>query len=137
MFKCLVQFKGQEPQLFGIPNVAHVSALASMDNVEWVAGPFGDNGTLLDVHNRISTSLLGEKNVRPVIPAVKVEHFCPTHPTGVLTPRVMSNVMSFIQKQQKISAIKEVRAATSWTLKDTKDFVDFLCAATTWSPSPF
>lgn len=133
MFKCLVKFNGQEPQLFGIPNVAYAKTLATMDDVEWVVGPIGDNGILFDVS--ASTSLMGEVNVKPIKPKYVPPHFCPTHPTGVLTPLAMTKVKRAIQEHRKIQAIKEVREATNWTLKGAKDFVDFLCFWTNWPPA--
>lgn len=116
MFKCLVKFKGQEPVLFGIPNVAYASTLTTMDNVEWVLGPISDTGVLLEVTGaRMRTSLMGEQTVKPFEPVVKAPHVCPqprTSPKMIpmdIARNYLACVIQYLREGRKIQAIAVVR----------------------------
>lgn len=133
MFDVLVKFKDQDACVFGIPNAAHVKALASMDNVEWVLGPINSTGCVLtrDANVRYADYSM-DVTVSPTYPTPKPAHVCPQPPfvmsfsgTG-FTPWKMADLVHAIKAEKKIQAIKLWREMSGMGLKESKDIVDRL-----------
>lgn len=127
MFDVLVKFKGQAAQVFGIPNVEHVKALASMDNVEWVLGPINETGCIVTTDKHISYPghSYPEAVVSPTYPTPSIPHTCP--PVlygGNFSPVKMAEFIRAIQDEKKIVAIKTWREMSGMGLKESKDIVD-------------
>jgi ribosomal protein L7/L12 len=111
MLNALVMFDNEYyPVLFHANDYNTLSRLTTMDNVVWVQIVQEDGGSAYAAANGV---------VKQTLPVND-------RPMKAITPDALREAIYYIKKSQKIRAIKEIRDATNWGLKDSKDFVDTL-----------
>jgi hypothetical protein len=52
---------------------------------------------------------------------------------GIVPAKLFSIIKGYMESKNKISAVKEIRVATGWGLKESKDAMDYMWMHTEWA----